>query len=66
LTWRDSVASPHQLERIDLAYGEKSIAPESGERATIFNEGDDCYRVRVEHVMAWIYGTVGYRTDWRF
>jgi len=55
-----------ELEAIDAGYAEKYVAPESGERATIFNDGDDCYRLRVEHAMAWIYGTVGYRTDWRF
>ena len=60
------VADRALLERVDAGYAEKYVAPESGEHATIFNPGDDCYRLRVRHVMAWIYGTVGYRTDWRF
>jgi PPOX class probable F420-dependent enzyme len=60
------VADREQLARIDAGYREKYVDPGSGERATIFNAGDDCYRVRVEHVMAWLYGTIGTRTDWRF
>jgi PPOX class probable F420-dependent enzyme len=59
------VTDHDELERVDRAYAAKYVAPETGESASIFNEGDDCYRVRVEHVMAWIYGTVAYRTDWR-
>ena len=60
------VAETHELARVDAGYQEKYVDPGSGARATIFNEGDDCYRVRVEHVMAWLYGTIGTRTDWRF
>jgi PPOX class probable F420-dependent enzyme len=60
------VVDPAELARIDVGYGEKYVDPGSGATATIFNTGDDCYRVRVEHVMAWLYGTVGTRTDWRF
>jgi PPOX class probable F420-dependent enzyme len=60
------VTDPKELVRIDAGYREKYVDPGSGATATIFNEGDDCYRVRVEHVMAWLYGTIGTRTDWRF
>ena len=60
------VVDADELARIDAGYREKYVDPGSGATATIFNEGDDCYRVRVEHVMAWLYGTVGTRTDWRF
>lgn len=62
----ETVLDPDVLARIDAGYQEKYVDPGSGERATIFNEGDDCYRVRVEHVMVWLYGTIGTRTDWRF
>jgi hypothetical protein len=62
----DAVVDPDELARIDAGYQAKYVDPGSGARATIFNEGDDCYRVRVEHVMAWLYGTIGTRTDWRF
>ena len=61
-----TVVDTDELARIDAGYQEKYVDPGSGARATILNEGDDCYRVRVEHVMAWLYGTIGTRTDWRF
>jgi PPOX class probable F420-dependent enzyme len=55
-----------EQERVDAAYMEKYVDPHSGAKATIFNDGDDLYRVRVQHAMAWEYGTIGTRTDWRF
>ena len=55
-----------ELARIDRAYSEKYVAPDSGERATIFVEGDLVFRVRPRRVQAWAYATVGYRTDWVF
>ena len=55
-----------EQEHVDAAYMEKYVDPHSGARATIFNEGDDLYRVRVQHAMVWEYGTVSSRTDWRF
>jgi PPOX class probable F420-dependent enzyme len=54
------------LERLDAAYAEKYVAPESGERATIFVEGDVVLRVRPRRVQAWSYANVGTRTEWRF
>jgi len=62
----ERVADDDVLRRVDRAYAEKYVDPHSGARATIFNEGDDLYRVSVEHVMTWEYGVVGTRTDWRF
>ena len=55
-----------ELERLDAAYAEKYVAPESGERATIFVEGDVALRVQPRQVVAWSYANVGTRTDWRF
>jgi PPOX class probable F420-dependent enzyme len=54
------------LARLDDAYAEKYVAPDTGERATIFVEGDVVLRVRPRHVLAWEYANVGYRTDWVF
>ena len=62
----EMVVDRADLERIDASYREKYVDPGSGATATIFNEGDDCYRVRVQHVMVWLYGNIGTRTDWRF
>jgi PPOX class probable F420-dependent enzyme len=62
----ERVSDDAELRRIDRAYGDKYVDPHSGARATIRNPGDDLYRVSVEHVMAWEYGVVGTRTDWRF
>lgn len=55
-----------ELERWDALYREKYVDPGSGAQATLLNEGDNVYLVRVAHMMAWEYGTVGNRTDWRF
>jgi PPOX class probable F420-dependent enzyme len=60
------VTDANELKRVDAAYREKYVDPHSGARATIFNEGDDLYRLRVRRVMAWAYGAVGTRTDWTF
>jgi PPOX class probable F420-dependent enzyme len=54
------------LEKVDAAYGAKYVDPGSGAQATIFEPEADLYRVRVKHVMAWEYGTVANRTDWKF
>jgi hypothetical protein len=53
-------------ERVDAAYRAKYVDPHSGAQATIFNERDALYRLRVRHVMTWEYGVIGTRTDWRF
>jgi hypothetical protein len=60
------VADRAELERVDGAYRAKYVDPGSGAQATIFEPQADLYRVNVEHVMAWEYGTVANRTDWRF
>ena len=62
----DVVDDRDGLARLDRAYAEKYVAPDTGERATIFVEGDVVFRVRPRHVLAWSYANVGYRTDWRF
>ena len=62
----ERVEELHELERLDAAYAEKYVAPESGERATIFVEGDVALRVRPRRVQAWSYANVGTRTVWRF
>lgn len=55
-----------ELEKVDAAYRAKYVDPGSGAQATIFEPQVDLYRVNVEHVMAWEYGTVANRTDWKF
>jgi nitroimidazol reductase NimA-like FMN-containing flavoprotein (pyridoxamine 5'-phosphate oxidase superfamily) len=60
------VRDRRRLDLVDAGYRGKYVDPGSGARASIYNEGDDCYRVNVQHVMAWAYGTIGNRTDWRF
>jgi PPOX class probable F420-dependent enzyme len=60
------VTDQEQLTRINSAYEEKYVDPYSGARDTIFHEDCDLYRVHVRHVIAWEYGNVGTRTDWRF
>jgi PPOX class probable F420-dependent enzyme len=60
------VTNRSEQEQVNLAYMEKYVDPHSGAQATIFNAGDDLYRVRVKHVMIWEYGVVATRTDWTF
>jgi PPOX class probable F420-dependent enzyme len=62
----EEVGDPGELQRIDRAYAEKYVAPDTGERATIFVEGDMVLRVRPRRVLAWAYANVGYRTEWKF
>jgi general stress protein 26 len=62
----ERIDDQEELGRIDAAYADKYVAPESGERATIFVEGDVVLRVRPRRVQAWAYANVGTRTVWRF
>lgn len=60
------VTDRFELERVDAAYRAKYVDPGSGAQATIFEPEADLYRVDVERIMAWEYGTVANRTDWVF
>jgi nitroimidazol reductase NimA-like FMN-containing flavoprotein (pyridoxamine 5'-phosphate oxidase superfamily) len=60
------VTDDAELRCVSSAYREKYVDPHSGARASIFNDGDDLYRVRVRHAMAWEYGAIDTRTDWVF
>jgi hypothetical protein len=55
-----------ELEKVDVEYRAKYVDPGSGAQATIFEPDVNLYRVNVKHVMAWEYGTVANRTDWKF
>ena len=54
-----------ELEALNRAYMEKYVDPYSGARAS-FGAEDAIYRLRVKHVMVWIYGAISNRTDWYF
>jgi hypothetical protein len=60
------VTDPDELARVDAAYAAKYVEPRTGEHDTIFHPETDLYRLEVVHVMAWAYGVVANRTDWRF
>ena len=62
----ERVEDPSELERVNGAYADKYVAPESGERATIFVEGDVVFRVTPRRVLVWEYANCSYRTDWEF
>jgi len=62
----ERIDAADELERVDRAYAEKYVAPDSGESATIFIEGDLVFRVRPRRVQAWSYANVSLRTDWEF
>jgi hypothetical protein len=60
----EPVEDTEELARVDAAYRERYVDPHSGAEASIFVEGDVCFRVRPRLVSAWSYATVGTRTDW--
>jgi PPOX class probable F420-dependent enzyme len=62
----DIVTEEAELDRVDADRGEKYVDPGSGARDTIRTEGTVVYRLAQWHAMAWMYGTLGDRTDWRF
>ncbi len=58
------VTEPTEWTRINQAYSEKYVDPHSGAHAAIA-AGDNLYRVNVKRIMAWEYGAVATRTDWK-
>lgn len=60
------IGDPDERARVDALYGEKYVDPKSGAKATILQTGDDLYRLQPVRVMAWEYGIVRTRTDWRW
>jgi nitroimidazol reductase NimA-like FMN-containing flavoprotein (pyridoxamine 5'-phosphate oxidase superfamily) len=60
------VADDDEQARVDAGYHAKYVDPHSGATASIHdNPADDLYRVSIERVIAWSYGTVGTWTEWR-
>lgn len=60
------VTDAAELKRVDAARAEKYVDPASGARDTILVEGTTVYRLAPRHAMAWLYGDMSVRTDWRF
>jgi nitroimidazol reductase NimA-like FMN-containing flavoprotein (pyridoxamine 5'-phosphate oxidase superfamily) len=61
------VTDGNETDRVDAAYRERYVDPHSGATASVYdNPADDVYRLDVEVVIAWAYGTVGTWTEWRF
>ena len=60
----EPVTDAAELARVDRAYADKYVAPQTGERATVVVEGDVVFRVRPRLVMAWAYADCSTRTDW--
>jgi pyridoxine/pyridoxamine 5'-phosphate oxidase len=58
------VTDQAEFAQVDRARGEKYIDPGSGARDTIEGEGTILYRLSRWHAMVWIYGDMGFRTDW--
>lgn len=59
------VTDPAEAAEVDRVYGDKYVDPFSGARATVRETDVDLHRLDVQHVMAWEYGDIGTRTDWR-
>jgi len=61
------VSAADEKTEVDAGYRSKYIEQVTGERASVFdNPADDVYRVAVERIVTWMYGTVGGWTEWRF
>ena len=56
------IEDPAERRRAADGYGEKYVEPVTGEHAWV----DALYRLDADRLMAWIYGNVGARTDWRW
>ena len=61
------VVDEAEVGRVDEAYRRRYVDPASGARASVHdNPLDDVYRLSVERVISWSYGTVAGWTEWRF
>jgi nitroimidazol reductase NimA-like FMN-containing flavoprotein (pyridoxamine 5'-phosphate oxidase superfamily) len=61
------VTDRDEMDRVDTAYRARYVDPYSGARASIHdNPADDLYRLDLQRVVAWSYGSVGTWTEWRF
>ena len=61
------VSDADEISRVDAAYRARYVDPGSGAQASVRdNPLDDLYRLTVERVIAWSYGTVGTWTEWWF
>jgi PPOX class probable F420-dependent enzyme len=58
------VTDDAEVRQVDATRAAKYVDPRTGTRDTILAEGTILYRVRVQHVMAWMYGDMAGRTDW--
>ncbi len=57
------VTSLEERAYVNQAYMQKYVDPHSGTKAIILDV-DHLYRVDVQRIMIWEYGTVSSRTDW--
>ena len=60
----EKVTDIEERRQVNAAYMGKYVDPHSGARASI-GENDTLYRVNVWRIMAWEYGVVASRTDWK-
>jgi hypothetical protein len=59
------VTDPAELDAVDRGWSGKYVDPGSGARDTIHTAGLGVWRIDPVHVMTWMYGDIGNRTDWR-
>ena len=61
-----AVTDNNQRAKINEKWQTKYVDPYSGATATAMNESDHVYRIEVQQIMAWEYGSIATRTDWHF
>ena len=59
------VTDEPERAKVNEYWQSKYVDPYSGAKAVPMSE-DKIYRVEVQHIMAWEYGSINTRTDWRF
>jgi len=60
------ITDTSEKERANQLWMKKYVDPHTGTKATIGHPDDRIYRVEVQRIMAWEYGIVATRTDWKF
>jgi general stress protein 26 len=60
------VTDEQDLRNVNENWQSKYVDPYSGTKATVMDEDTPVYRVEVQHIMAWLYGSINTRTDWKF
>ena len=60
------MTDPDELERVNVAYGEKYMDPATGNQASVDPKVEVVFQVAVKRVQAWSYANAATQTVWEF